>query len=108
VISPEGCAAILWKEAGQAEKAAENLKLTAHDLLELGLIDRIIAEPRGGAHLDHDETMRILDEQLVELLAHVKNQTIEELLRRRYEKFRCMGAFQEITEDLLRALLNAG
>lgn len=107
VISPEGCAAILWKDAGQAEKAAESLKLTAHDLIELGLIDRIIPEPRGGAHLDHGETARLLDAHLIESLARVKDQSIEDLLKRRYEKLRRTGAFQEVAEEFLHPLLNA-
>ncbi|MBI3950511.1 MAG: acetyl-CoA carboxylase carboxyltransferase subunit alpha [Acidobacteria bacterium] len=108
VISPEGCAAILWKDASQADKAAESMKLTAQDLLGLGLIDRIIPEPRGGAHLDHDETARILDQYLIESLSQVRDQSLEDLLARRYEKFRRMGAFQEVTEELLRSLLSAG
>ncbi|RMG53283.1 MAG: acetyl-CoA carboxylase carboxyltransferase subunit alpha [Acidobacteria bacterium] len=108
VISPEGCAAILWKDAGQADKAAEGLKLTAQDLLSLGLIDRIIPEPRGGAHLDHDEAARILDTYLADALAEVSALAIDELLHRRYEKFRRMGAFQEATADMLRQLTNAG
>ncbi len=108
VISPEGCAAILWKDAGQADKAAEGLKLTAQDLLSLGLIDRIVPEPRGGAHLDYDEAARLLDTYLVEALARVSELPIDELLQRRYEKFRRMGAFQEATEEILRQLTNAG
>jgi acetyl-CoA carboxylase carboxyl transferase subunit alpha len=108
VISPEGCAAILWKDAAQAEKAAEALKLTAQDLLDLGLIDRIIPEPRGGAHLDLAETARRLDEHLIESLARLKSYSIEDLVKRRYEKFRRIGAFQELTEEMLHALSNAG
>jgi acetyl-CoA carboxylase carboxyl transferase subunit alpha len=107
VISPEGCAAILWKDAGMADKSAESLKLTAPDLLELGLIDEVIPEPRGGAHLDHEGAAQILDEYLTQSLAQVRNCSIEDLLLRRYEKFRRMGAFQEITEEVLRSLLNA-
>jgi acetyl-CoA carboxylase carboxyl transferase subunit alpha len=108
VISPEGCAAILWKDAGQAVKAAESLKLTARDLLGLGLIDRVVPEPAGGAHLDHDGAASRLDDVLVESLAQVKDQPIEELINRRYEKFRRMGAFEEVTADALRSLSNAG
>jgi acetyl-CoA carboxylase carboxyl transferase subunit alpha len=108
VISPEGCAAILWKDAGQAEKAAESLKLTAQDLLELGLIDSVIPEPRGGAQLNHDETARIVDEHLVALLDQAKNYSVDDLIRRRYEKFRRMGAFQEASEEVLRSLGSAG
>lgn len=108
VISPEGCAAILWKDASMADKSAESLKLTAQDLLRLGLIDEVVPEPRGGAHLDHDGTARILDAYLTRSLAQLKSMSLDDLLQRRYEKFRRMGAFQEITEDMIRALLNAG
>lgn len=108
VISPEGCAAILWKDAGQAEKAAESLKLTAQDLLQLGLIDSVIPEPRGGAHLNHTETARILDEHLVAALKQAKNFSIDELIKRRYDKFRRMGAFEEVSEEIRRALVSAG
>jgi acetyl-CoA carboxylase carboxyl transferase subunit alpha len=107
VISPEGCAAILWKDAAQATKAAENLKLTAGDLMELGLIDRVIPEPPGGAHLNHDEAARLLDGFLVESLAQVKDQPIEEMIKRRYEKFRRMGAFEEVAAEALRSMSNA-
>src|SRR5256714_1310080 len=61
VISPEGCAAILWKDSSQAPRAAEGLKLTAQDLLSEGLVDQVIAEPKGGAHKSHDETATLLD-----------------------------------------------
>ena len=64
VISPEGCAAILWKDSGQAERAAEELKLTAPDLKAAGLVDEVIAEPKEGAHKSHDETAKLLDAAL--------------------------------------------
>jgi acetyl-CoA carboxylase carboxyl transferase subunit alpha len=107
VISPEGCAAILWKDAGQAEKAAESLKLTAHDLLDLELIDEIVPEPRGGAHKDHDGTARILDEYIAKSLARLKSLPMESLLTSRHEKFRRMGAFEEAAGDLFSSSLQA-
>jgi acetyl-CoA carboxylase carboxyl transferase subunit alpha len=95
VISPEGCAAILWKDASQAEAAAAALKLTAPDLLELGLIDRIVDEPMGGAYVApqvvYEGLKRLWGEQLAELRAL----SVEELLDRRYQKYRAMGAFLE-------------
>lgn len=104
VISPEGCAAILWKDASRADRAAEALKLTAQDLLQLGIIDRIVPEPPGGAHTDHRRAAEILDGYLVESLALLKDMPVDELLQRRYHKFRVMGHFIEASEDLLRTL----
>jgi acetyl-CoA carboxylase carboxyl transferase subunit alpha len=95
VISPEGCASILWRDSTKAEVAAEALKITARDLNELGIIDEIIPEPEGGAHLDHEASAasvgRALDLSLRELLSL----TPRELLQQRYEKFRRMGLFFE-------------
>jgi acetyl-CoA carboxylase carboxyl transferase subunit alpha len=95
VISPEGCASILWRDSTKAEAAAEALKITARDLNELGIIDEIIPEPEGGAHLDHEASAvsvgRALDRSLRELLSL----TPRELLQQRYEKFRRMGLFFE-------------
>src|SRR5881296_3765107 len=68
VISPEGCASILWRDSSFAEQAARSLRITAPDLLEFGLIDEIVPEPKGGAHADHHETARLLDERLVNAL----------------------------------------
>ncbi len=104
VISPEGCAAILWKDASRADRAAEALKLTAPDLLELGVIDRIVPEPEGGAHADHRRSAEILDRYLVESLASLKDLPMDELLDRRYRKFRLMGQFIEVSEDVMRSL----
>lgn len=104
VISPEGCAAILWKDANRADRAAEALKLTAQDLRELGVIDHIVPEPPGGAHTDHRRTAEILDRYLVESLAFLRDLPVDELLRRRYDKFRAMGQFIEVSEDVLQAL----
>jgi len=95
VISPEGCAAILWKDAGQKERAAEALKLTATDLLDLGVIDEIISEPPGGAHSDPDAAAQALGESLRRHLRQLARVRIEKLLKRREEKYLSMGAFIE-------------
>jgi len=94
VISPEGCAAILWKDATQRERAAEALKLTAPDLLGLGLIDEIIAEPLGGAHADPDGAAAALGEALRRQLGELRRLTPDELVARRGEKFLRMGKFE--------------
>ncbi len=91
VISPEGCAAILWKSEAEKEKAAEALKGTAADLHELGIIDEVLAEPLGGAHRDAEATARILSESLSRHLKELQTFSAEELLNRRYEKYRRMG-----------------
>jgi len=95
VISPEGCAAILWKDATQAEAAAAALKLTAPDLLGLGLIDTIIEEPMGGAYVDPQSVYQGLDRLWSEQLADLRSLSEEELLERRYHKYRTMGTFLE-------------
>jgi acetyl-CoA carboxylase carboxyl transferase subunit alpha len=92
VISPEGCAAILWKDASQAETAAQGLKLTAQDLISYGLIDEIVPEPPGGAHSDPRRTAEILDDYLSRSLARVDKMPPEERREARYRKFRQMGA----------------
>ena len=93
VISPEGCASIMWRSAGKAEMAAEALHITAKDLLELRLIDEIILEPEGGAHVDYEAAARSLDEVLVNSLREFSRLPAQELIARRYEKFRRMGQF---------------
>lgn len=93
VISPEGCASIMWRDASKAEIAAEALKITAPDLLELKLVDEIIPEPEGGAHLDHDKAAKLLDGVLARCLEEVSRLSPDELLEKRYEKFRRMGQF---------------
>jgi acetyl-CoA carboxylase carboxyl transferase subunit alpha len=93
VISPEGCASIMWRSAGKAEMAAEALHITAKDLLELRLIDEIIPEPEGGAHVDYEGAARSLDEVLVNSLREFSRLPAQELIGRRYEKFRRMGQF---------------
>ena len=92
VISPEGCAAILWKHAGKAETAADGLRLTAQDLLSFGLIDEVVPEPLGGAHSDHRRTAEILDDYLGRSLARVVKMSAEERREARYQKFRQMGS----------------
>src|SRR3990172_602380 len=92
VISPEGCAAILWKDAARAETAAEGLKLTAQDLISFGLIDEIVPEPPGGAHSDPRRAAEILDEHLRRSLARVQRMGREERSEARYRKFRQMGS----------------
>lgn len=91
VIPPEGCAAIIWRDSSKAELAAEALKITAPDLLDLKLIDEIVPEPDGGAHLDHDATARLLDEPLTRALAEVSQFSEKDLIANRYAKFRHMG-----------------
>jgi len=95
VISPEGCAAILWKDASQKERAAEALKLTAEDLLGLGVIDEIIPEPPGGAHSDPDAAARALGAALRHHLRDLRKLKIDKLLKRREEKYLSMGALSE-------------
>jgi len=95
VISPEGCAAILWKDQNAVPQAAANLKFLASDLLELGIIDKIIPEPIGGAHLDHEEAFKNVDRQLSTILKKLEQMTVEERLEQRYQKFRKIGVFAE-------------
>jgi acetyl-CoA carboxylase carboxyl transferase subunit alpha len=92
VISPEGCAAILWKDAGQRERAAEALKLTAQDLLELSVIDEILPEPAGGAHADPEAAAEGLGEALRRHLRQLRKISMDKLLRRREEKYLAIGA----------------
>lgn len=93
VISPEGCAAILWKDAKFAEKAAESLKLTAQDLLELGAIDEILCEPLGGAHRDPMDTAKAVKEAVIRHLGDLQGYDEGDLLKLRYQKFKGMGRF---------------
>lgn len=95
VISPEGCAAILWRTKDKAPEAAEALRLTAEDLKELGIIDEIVPEPLGGAHRNPKEAASILKERIVRHLEELDKFSPEELLERRYEKYRRMGVFLE-------------
>jgi acetyl-CoA carboxylase carboxyl transferase subunit alpha len=91
VISPEGCAAILWKDSSQAPRAAEGLKLTAVDLKHEGIVDEVIDEPKGGAQNSHDESARLLDAALSRSLAESSTHSIEDRLTRRYQKLRQLG-----------------
>jgi acetyl-CoA carboxylase carboxyl transferase subunit alpha len=95
VITPEGCAAILWKDASKAEQAAEALKLTANDLLELKVIDEVIPEPLGGAHRDPDETARRVQEVVMRHIRALIGLPAQELLDRRLEKYMRMGVYLE-------------
>jgi len=96
VISPEGCASIIWRDATKAETAAAAMKITARDLKELGLVDEIVEEPEGGAHNDHGAAARFLEEVLDRQLVALTNQTLRDLLDARYEKFRKMGQFFDL------------
>ena len=95
VITPEGCAAILWKDANQRERAADALKITAEDLLQLKVIDEVIAEPVGGAHVDPDAAGEALRDSLIRHVTELRKIRPEKLVRRRAEKFAAMGAYSE-------------
>jgi len=91
VISPEGCASILWRDASKAPEAAATLKITANSLLELGVIDEVIPEPIGGAHRNYAETMETVKEYCIKHLIHLKKTSINRLVEKRYEKYTNMG-----------------
>jgi acetyl-CoA carboxylase carboxyl transferase subunit alpha len=93
VISPEGCAAILWRDAGEAKKAAAAFKPDAVHCLELGVIDGIVPEPEGGAHMNHDEAARLLGESLQEALDDLESIAPDDLKRRRRARFRSLGVY---------------
>ena len=93
VISPEGCASITWRDASKAETAADALKMTAQDLLGLGIIDQIVPEPSGGAHTDHEKQAALLDAALYKALTDLEQLPAQKLLSERYQKFRKMGQF---------------
>jgi acetyl-CoA carboxylase carboxyl transferase subunit alpha len=93
VISPEGCASIMWRDASKRELAAAALKITAKDLEQMGMIDAIIPEPDGGAHADHLEAARLLDLDLQKALADVQRMSVSKMLDARYDKFRKMAQF---------------
>jgi acetyl-CoA carboxylase carboxyl transferase subunit alpha len=96
VITPEGCAAILWHDGAKTPQAAAALKLTSADLLRMGLVDEVIEEPLGGAHRDYDQAALMLAEVVRRNLQELKGMPKEELWQQRYEKFRKMGVFQEV------------
>ena len=95
VISPEACSAILWKDRRHAPEAAEALKLTADDLMRLGVVDEVVREPEGGAHRDHDSAAEHLGSALRRNLERMAGLTLDELLKKRYDKFRRLGNFAE-------------
>jgi acetyl-CoA carboxylase carboxyl transferase subunit alpha len=95
VISPEGCAAILWKDQDRKNDAAEAMRLTAPDLLSLGVVDEIIPEPPGGAHTDPGATCRRVGDTIERALGELLRLSSQELVARRYDKFRALGAFDE-------------
>lgn len=95
VISPEACSAILWKDRKHAPEAAEALKLTAQDLVKLGVVDEVVPEPEGGAHRDHDLAAANLGTALRQNLKRLVDMPIDQLLKKRYEKFRGLGNFTE-------------
>ncbi len=95
VISPEGCAAILWRDSTKSAEAAQALKLTAENLLELGVIDQIVKEPLGGAHRDFEATARELQSAIAEALKSLQVLSKKELPEKRFTKFRAMGVFSE-------------
>jgi acetyl-CoA carboxylase carboxyl transferase subunit alpha len=95
VISPEGCAGILWKHVKYADEAARALKFTSKDLLKLGVIDEVIPEPLGGAHRDHRQMANLLKMSLLSTLKRLQSLSLPDLLQKRYEKFRKLGVFEE-------------
>jgi acetyl-CoA carboxylase carboxyl transferase subunit alpha len=100
VISPEGCAAILWKDRAAAAKAAEALKITARDLHQQGLVDGIIPEPFGGAHKDRNEAANLFQKHLLQNLEELLAMPVAERLKKRYDKFRSFGRFEEKVQSV--------
>jgi len=94
VISPEGCAAILWKDGDKAPEAADAMKLTAQDMLDAGIIDAIIPEPLGGAHRDPSVAARNLGQYLTGALQELKQKPTDQLLEERYQHYRCLGVYR--------------
>ncbi|TWT61232.1 acetyl-CoA carboxylase carboxyltransferase subunit alpha [Rubinisphaera italica] len=95
VISPEGCAGILWKHAKHADKAARALRFTANDLLEFGVIDKTVPEPFGGAHRNHRQAATNLKVEIVQALRQLSGKSPQELIDHRYDRFRKIGIFEE-------------
>jgi acetyl-CoA carboxylase carboxyl transferase subunit alpha len=95
VISPEGCAAILWKDQNAVDLAAENLGIRAETLLGFGIIDKIIPEPPGGAHIDPEQTFKNVDKHLYQALKKFEGRPVDQLLEERYKKIRKLGVFEE-------------
>jgi acetyl-CoA carboxylase carboxyl transferase subunit alpha len=92
VITPEGCASILWKDAAKADEAAARMRMTAPDLLRLGVVDSIVEEPAGGAHQDYDEAARLLEAAIARALGALETSGPDDLVEARYRRFRAMGA----------------
>jgi len=95
VISPEGCAAIVWKDQNAVDEAAENLGIRAETLLGFGIIDKIIPEPPGGAHIDPEQTFKSVDKHLYQALKKLEGKSVDDLLEERYKKIRKLGVFEE-------------
>lgn len=98
VISPEGAAALLWKDAGQAQRAAETMQITAPDLYKLGVVDRIIEEPLGGAHKDVDFQSGVIKQAILDGLKQLSGMSKEDLVEHRYNKYKQIGSFVSIAE----------
>jgi acetyl-CoA carboxylase carboxyl transferase subunit alpha len=96
VISPEGCASILWRDPAKAPEAAAAMRITPQDLHQLGVIDRIVPEPVGGAHRNHQEAAAALKSVLVEVFGALRDVPTEHLVEQRYQKFRRIGVFEEV------------
>ncbi|OGW33784.1 MAG: acetyl-CoA carboxylase carboxyltransferase subunit alpha [Nitrospirae bacterium GWC2_56_14] len=96
VISPEGCAAILWNNGSKASEAAELLKITAQDLFQMKVIDEVVEEPIGGAHRDPRRAAELLKEAVLRNMAEIRNLPPDEIVKMRYEKFRRLGTFDQI------------
>jgi acetyl-CoA carboxylase carboxyl transferase subunit alpha len=100
VISPEGCAAILWKDRANAPQAAEALKLDARNLIEFGVADEVLAEPFGGAHSNHEAAAAALGKALRRHLGDLKKLSVDDLINARYDRYRKIGPFDEVPEDV--------
>ena len=103
VISPEGCATILWRDVTKAKQAANSLGLTSEKLKELGLVDHILPEPLGGAHRDTAETFQTVKKAITTNLNDLSRQSPTELIENRYQKYRVMGRFREASPNELES-----
>lgn len=96
VISPEGAAALLWKDASRSKQAAETMKITSYDLKELGVLDSVITEPRGGAHQDVEKQAENIEKVIMKSLSMLKQYSKEELLEKRWKKYKSIGSYDEV------------
>lgn len=96
VLSPEGYASILWKDSSKAEEAANAMKMTAKDLLKFKVIDKIVKEPKGGAQENVVETSNLIKEYIIKAYENLKDLNNEELIEKRYQKFRNMGEYKSL------------